>query len=39
MDDFTNLVAYLNCLQAGYKFYLGHATIYTSETVLFGVVD
>lgn len=39
MSDFVNIVKYIHSLNAGYKFYLGHATIYTSETVLFGIAE
>ncbi len=39
MDDFTSIIKQIDDLQLGYKFYLGHATIYTSETVLFCKCD
>lgn len=39
MSDFTGLVQKIDSLNVGYKFYLGHATIYSSETVLFCKVD
>ncbi len=35
MDDFTGIVEQIDELNLGYKFYLQHATIYGSETVLF----
>ena len=37
MNDFTGIVKQIDDLGLGYKFYLGHSTIYTSETVLFCV--
>ncbi len=37
MNDFVNVVKQISDLNAGYRFYLGHATIYTSETVLFCI--
>jgi FkbM family methyltransferase len=35
MDDFTGIIEQIDELNLGYKFYLQHATIYASETVLF----
>ncbi len=35
MEDFVNIVESIRTLDLGYKFYLGHASIYASETVLF----
>ncbi len=35
MDDFVNIVNQIDELGLGYKFYLGHASIYASETILF----
>jgi FkbM family methyltransferase len=35
MDDFTGIIEQIDELNLGYKFYLQHATIYGSETVLF----
>ena len=35
MDDFLNIVHQIDKLNLGYKFYIGHASIYASETVLF----
>ncbi len=35
MSDFTGIVKQIDELGLGYKFYLGHATTYSSETVLF----
>ena len=37
MNDFVGIVKQISDLNAGYKFYLGHATIYGSETVLFCI--
>jgi len=39
MNDFVNIIKQISDLNAGYKFYLGHATIYTSETVLFCISE
>lgn len=36
-DDFETIPRWLAELDLGYKFYLGHHTIYQNETVLFGV--
>ena len=38
MSDFVNIIKYISDLNLGYKFYLGHFTIYASETVLFAKV-
>jgi FkbM family methyltransferase len=35
MNDFVNIIEQIYNLNTGYRFYLGHSTIYTSETVLF----
>lgn len=35
MDDFVGIIDQIDALNLGYKFYLGHASIYSSETVLF----
>src|SRR5438094_9202937 len=35
VDDFSRLARYLDDLKLGYRFYLGHFTIHTEETVLF----
>jgi FkbM family methyltransferase len=35
ISDFTGIIKQIDDLKLGYKFYLGHATIFTSETVLF----
>jgi FkbM family methyltransferase len=35
MSDFTKIIKQIDELNLGYKFYLGHATFYASETVLF----
>jgi FkbM family methyltransferase len=37
LRDFEEIVRYITSLQLGYKFYLGHYTIYAQETVLFAV--
>jgi len=39
MDDFTGIIRQVNELRLGYKFYLGHYTIYASETVLYCSVE
>jgi len=39
MNDFVNVIKQISDFNAGYKFFLGHATIYTSETVLFCVSE
>jgi FkbM family methyltransferase len=39
MNDFVNIVKQISDLNAGYQFYLGHATIYASETVLFCISE
>lgn len=39
MSDFTGIVNQIDELNLGYKFYLGHATTYSSETVLFCTVN
>jgi FkbM family methyltransferase len=36
-DDFQTIPRWLTELDLGYKFYLGHHTIYQNETVLFGI--
>ncbi|MEO1263023.1 MAG: FkbM family methyltransferase, partial [Bacteroidota bacterium] len=38
MDDFVNIIHQIDKLNLGYKFYLGHASIFTAETVLFCTV-
>ena len=37
--DFFEIPLYLQSLNLGYRFYLGHYTIYTEETVLYAVAD
>lgn len=39
MDDFVDIVHYINSLGLGYKFYLKHATIHLEETVLFATTS
>ncbi len=39
MDDFTGIIDQIDELNLGYKFYIQHATIYSSETVLFCEVE
>lgn len=34
-NDFTGIINQIDSLNLGYKFYIGHASIYASETVLF----
>lgn len=36
--DFTEILNYIDCLNLGYKFYLGHYTIMQFETVLYATV-
>jgi FkbM family methyltransferase len=36
-SDFVNIVRQISDLNLGYKFYLGHASMYSSETVLFCI--
>lgn len=35
MDDFSGIAEFINSLNLGYKFYLGHFTVHHEETVLF----
>ncbi|NOU92724.1 FkbM family methyltransferase [Paenibacillus sp. LMG 31456] len=39
ISDFENIARYINDLNLGYRFYLGHYTIYAQETVLFAISD
>jgi FkbM family methyltransferase len=39
MNDFTGIIRQIADLNLGYKFYLGHYTIYASETVLYAVKE
>jgi len=39
MNDFTSIIRQIDELGLGYKFYLGHYTIYASETVLYCSVE
>jgi len=39
MDDFINIPAFIASLNCGYKFYLGHYTIHTEETILFATAE
>ncbi|HTB07966.1 MAG TPA: FkbM family methyltransferase [Bacteroidia bacterium] len=39
MGDFTGIIKQIADLNLGYKFYLGHYTIYASETVLYAVKE
>jgi FkbM family methyltransferase len=38
MDDFINIPKWIDALDLGYKFYLGHYTIHSEETILFAKV-
>lgn len=38
LDDFVNIATFLNDLNLGYKFYLGHYSIHRFETVLYAKV-
>jgi FkbM family methyltransferase len=37
MNDFTGIIKQIDDLNLGYKFYLGHYTIYASETILYAI--
>lgn len=37
MDDFANIFHLINSMNASYKFYLNHFTIYHEETILFAI--
>jgi FkbM family methyltransferase len=39
LQDFAEIPEYLASLNLGYRFFLGHATIFESETVLFAQAD
>ncbi|MCR8629806.1 FkbM family methyltransferase [Paenibacillus radicis (ex Xue et al. 2023)] len=39
VSDFEDIAGYINELNLGYRFYLGHFTIYAEETVLFAICD
>jgi len=39
MDDFSGIIKWIDDLKLGYKFYLGHYTIYASETILYAVKE
>ena len=39
MDDFINIPKQINNLNQGYKFFLGHYTIHTHETILYAIAD
>jgi hypothetical protein len=39
MNDFTGIIKQISDMGAGYKFYLGHYTIYASETILYAVPE
>lgn len=37
VKDFSDIIQFISNLELGYKFYLGHYTIYAQETILFAV--
>jgi len=37
LEDFVKIPQYLNDLNSGYKFYIGHYTIHEEETVLYAI--
>lgn len=39
MNDFVDIPEYLNSLELGYKFFLGHYTIHAEETVLYAIAE
>lgn len=39
ISDFEDIATYIDSLQLGYRFYLGHYTVYAQETVLFAISD
>lgn len=39
MGDFTSIIKQIDDLNLGYKFYLGHYTIYASKTILYAVKE
>jgi hypothetical protein len=39
IDDFITIPNFINSLNLGYKFYLGHYTIYAQETILFAEME
>ncbi|WP_394224074.1 FkbM family methyltransferase [Priestia aryabhattai] len=39
VKDFSNIIQFISSLELGYKFYLGHYTIYALETILFAVPE
>lgn len=39
MGDFTGIIKQIDDLNLGYKFYLGHYTIYASETILYAIKE
>lgn len=39
LSDFVHIPQYLHSLNLGYKFYLGHYTIFEEETILFATIN
>ncbi len=39
ISDFADIARYISDLNLGYRFYLGHYTIYAQETVLFAISE
>jgi len=39
LDDFVKIPEFIHSLHLGYKFYLGHFTIHSEETVLYAISD
>lgn len=39
IDDFIHIPKWIDSLNLGYKFYLGHYTIHSEETILFAQIN